>query len=315
MWVEWEAPATTPAHPLPVILVHGGGGQGTDWMITPDGRPGWAPNLVDNGFEVYVVDRPGHGRSPNHPQVLGRPGAPFPAEAASSLFAPSDAADTHTRWPWGRSLSDPEMVALRASTGHLLADLSESQCLDGERLASLLDLVGPAILITHSAGAPSGWLAADLRPDLVAGILAVEPIGPPFAGPPGLAPLRYGLTAAPLRTDPPLPVTELPARVGEYCVSGLRGTPVRVVTGGASPAADGARAIAAHLEATGADTDHLHLPDEGIDGNGHGLIFESNSRELAALATEWLTTVTQRTPSTGSRTPLSIASNTGKDSL
>jgi hypothetical protein len=27
--------------PFPVVLVHGGGGQGTDWMETPDGRPGW----------------------------------------------------------------------------------------------------------------------------------------------------------------------------------------------------------------------------------------------------------------------------------
>ena len=28
-------------HPYPLVLVHGGGGQATDWMGTPDGRDGW----------------------------------------------------------------------------------------------------------------------------------------------------------------------------------------------------------------------------------------------------------------------------------
>ena len=33
--------------------------QGTDWLGTPDGRPGWFQYLVAEGFKVYVVDRPG----------------------------------------------------------------------------------------------------------------------------------------------------------------------------------------------------------------------------------------------------------------
>ena len=63
MYVEYMIPAQV-RHPFPVVLVHGGGGQGTDWMGTPDGRPGWFQYLVQEGFKVYVVDRPGHGRSP-----------------------------------------------------------------------------------------------------------------------------------------------------------------------------------------------------------------------------------------------------------
>ena len=68
MYVEWEAPADSASDllgshpPPPWVLVHGGGGQGTDYLTTPDGRLGWSRLLVEQGHTVYVVDRPGHGR-------------------------------------------------------------------------------------------------------------------------------------------------------------------------------------------------------------------------------------------------------------
>ena len=49
MYVEYMIPAQV-RHPFPVVLVHGGGGQGTDWLGTPDGRPGWVQYLVSDGF-------------------------------------------------------------------------------------------------------------------------------------------------------------------------------------------------------------------------------------------------------------------------
>src|SRR5580765_442262 len=41
MYVEAFVPAQV-RRPYPIVLVHGGGGQGLDWMGTPDGRRGWA---------------------------------------------------------------------------------------------------------------------------------------------------------------------------------------------------------------------------------------------------------------------------------
>jgi hypothetical protein len=78
-------------------------------MGTPDGRPGWATMLVQKGYKVYVVDRPGHGRSPFHPDVHG----PFPAqanslEAMSGRFTPPNPTTPnkplpfqhfHNQWP------------------------------------------------------------------------------------------------------------------------------------------------------------------------------------------------------------------------
>ena len=90
-----------------------------------------------------------------------------------------------------------------SGTGPLPADLAASEEMDADRLARLLDRIGPAILPTHSASGPSGWLAADRPPGLVRAIVSVEPMGPPFADIPNIGPLRWGLAAAPPGFDPP----------------------------------------------------------------------------------------------------------------
>ena len=36
----------------------------TNWIGTPDGRPGWADFFLTRGWPVYVVDQPGRGQSP-----------------------------------------------------------------------------------------------------------------------------------------------------------------------------------------------------------------------------------------------------------
>ena len=46
-------------------------------------------------------------------------------------------------------------------------------------IAALLEEVGPAILLAHSAGGPSAVSAAKAHPDLVSGIVLIEPTGPP----------------------------------------------------------------------------------------------------------------------------------------
>ena len=62
LFVQYLLPARR-RHEHPIVFIHGGGGQGTDWLETPDGRDGWVDYFVADGWDVYVVDRPGHGRS------------------------------------------------------------------------------------------------------------------------------------------------------------------------------------------------------------------------------------------------------------
>lgn len=287
--VEWEVadPATTRP---PLVLVHGGGGQGTDWLGTVDGRPGWAQRFVAEGYPVYVVDRAGHGRSPYHPAVVGEMGPPFTYPAAQGLFVPPERAAEQTAWVWGREAGDPEFDQLVAGFGPLPADLGHSHGLDADRLASLLDRIGPAILVTHSAGGPVGWVVADRRPDLVTAIVTVEPMGPAFVEFPGIGRLDWGLTAAPVTYDPPLSSPEAVEQADpvDRRIPALADKEVLLVTGGASMFADFADEVVDFLNHAGARAERAHLPDHGIHGNGHGLMNEVNSEETIRPVLDWL---------------------------
>ena len=282
MFVQWEAPEQ-PTQPYPVVLIHGGGGQGTDWLGTPDGRPGWATFLVQEGYAVYVVDRPGHGRSPYHPDVLCPPGGVFTLEMISALFCDTE------QWPGTGDPDDPHVRAFAAGTGPMLADCALAHALEQACGAALLDEIGPAILITSSAGGPMGWLTADVRPSQVKAIVSAEPIGPAFLDNPavGLS-LPWGLTAAPMTFDPPAdspddlhvgPARRLPA---------LAGIPIALVEAEASLLAQPSPAIAAFLEDAGCHVDRIVLTDHGVHGNGHLMMMELNNREVLEPILRWL---------------------------
>lgn len=294
MFVEWEAPER-PTKPFPIVLVHGGGFQGSEWFDTPDGRPGWAQRLVEEGYVVLVVDRPGHGRSPLHTDIIGPMGPAFSYENGRKIYFPADGPSTHTQWPFSEN-DDGAMDDFIAGYGPLPADLEASQDMDADRLARLLDRIGPAILLTHSASGPSGWLAADRRPGYVVAIVAVEPMGPPFADIPNIGPLKWGLAAAPLTFDPHRStfVDVQNADLSTLRVPSLKGLPILVMTAEASAFAKASTGIVQHLTAAGASAELLHLPDHGIYGNGHGLIYELNSDEALRPAIDWLDKMTEK---------------------
>jgi len=286
MYVAWEAPVELTRR-LPVVLVHGGTLQGTEWHETPDGRPGWAQRLVEAGYAVFVVDRPGHGRSPYHPDLMGPMGPPFSYERGREVYFPEGGGET--QWPF-----DPgdaaTFDAFIAAYGPMPADLSYSQRLDADRLAGLLDRIGPAIIVTHSASGPDGWLVADQRPGLVAAIVTIEPMGPAFGHTPGIGTLAWGLTAAPMRFEPPRTSADhVKAAAPETLrIPSLAQLPVALVTGETSVFATFAPSISDFLTHAGAQVDHLHLPTRGIRGNGHGMIYEKNSDEVLGVVLEWL---------------------------
>ena len=288
MFAEWETPEQV-TRPYPIILVHGGGFQGTEWRETPDGRPGWAQRLVEAGYAIVVVDRPGHGRSPLHTDIVGPMGPPFSYEGGQQIYCPPDPAGRHTQWPIASDDAEA-MDQFIAGYGPLPADLAVSEDMDADRLARLLDRIGPAILLTHSASGPSGWLAADRRPGLVRAIVSVEPMGPPFADIPNIGPLRWGLTAAPLTFDPPCasPEAVREAEPGALRLANLGGLPIAVVTGDTSSFAPASPPIVAMLKAGGAAAELLHLPDHGVTGNGHGLIYEKNSDAALQPVLAWV---------------------------
>ncbi|HEY4050340.1 MAG TPA: alpha/beta fold hydrolase [Acidobacteriaceae bacterium] len=52
-----------PARRPHVVMLHGGNHTGSCYLMTADERPGWAYRFVRRGYPVIVPDWPGHGRS------------------------------------------------------------------------------------------------------------------------------------------------------------------------------------------------------------------------------------------------------------
>jgi pimeloyl-ACP methyl ester carboxylesterase len=47
----------------PMFLIHGGAHTGACYLMTADGRPGWAHAFAQAGYRVVIPDWPGSGRS------------------------------------------------------------------------------------------------------------------------------------------------------------------------------------------------------------------------------------------------------------
>jgi pimeloyl-ACP methyl ester carboxylesterase len=124
--------------------------------------------FLASGFDVYFVDRPAHGRSPNSRAYGEQLGAPPTTDFIASAFTLQS-----RQYPGGGG-ADSREVALHTASSE--PGPTASSAILKENLAELLDKIGPAIIVTHSAGGASGWLAMEARPNLVKGVLAIEPV-------------------------------------------------------------------------------------------------------------------------------------------
>src|SRR5271170_604615 len=317
MYVE----VLTPRHPrqrYPLVLIHGAAQTATNWMGTPDGRPGWADYFVGQGYTVYMVDQPARGRSPWLPDVDGKL-ATFTAEAIQSRFTAPEAfnfwpqAKLHSQWPGTGRIGDPVFDAFYATQVPYLADNAQTQRLNQQAVAALLDRIGPAIILTHSQSGPFGWLIADARPKLVKAVVAVEPAGPPFQNAIlGKDKARaWGVSDIPIAYDPPVnDPTELkieqqaqpdgpdlvrcwqqqsPARR----FPNLANIPAVVITTEASYHAAYDHCTVKYLAQAGVKVTALPLGDHGIHGNAHMVMLEKNNLQVAGVIVEWLARTVQ----------------------
>ncbi|ETF00769.1 alpha/beta hydrolase [Advenella kashmirensis W13003] len=282
VYVDYIEPTNAIGGRMPIVMLHGAFHTGSGYIATPDGRPGWAFYFAQRGHAVFVVDWPGHGRSP--------------ASASFHTLSATDIADA---------------------------------------IAVLLESIGPAIVMAHSAGGPIAWALCEQCPESVVAVVGLAP-GPPANIQKPLPDDRAAIEA--LRNDesagcPVYSPEDAPVYVDEpfiknfwanaarfpqcgmdaYCKSivaesarilnerfniGGRGLavndparvadrPILIVTGDSDPRhprhVDGK--LADYLNA-----DHLWLADAGMPGNGHMFMLEDNSDDIAALIAGWLDT-------------------------
>ncbi|WP_375464171.1 alpha/beta hydrolase [uncultured Methylobacterium sp.] len=324
MFVQSRRPVSV-TQPWPLVLVHGISQTGVNFLGTPDGRPGWVQRFVEHGFAVYVVDQVGRGRSGTNPEVYG-PYARYSARALEETYTAQEVYDLfpqarlHTQWPGGRGVQgNAAFDQFVASQVPYLASAQQTEELVDPALIALLEKIGPAVLVTHGQAGLFGWAVSDARPDLVKAHVAVEPNGPPFfdvrlrggkdfyekAGE-GRA-RAYGITRVPLTYDPPvrspedLVVAQARAPTAEGRIRcWLQGDPVRrlpnlarvpalIVTAEASFRTPVDECTAAFLTQAGAKPDTLRLAEAGIHGNGHMMMLEKNSDQVADALIGWIT--------------------------
>ncbi len=280
-------------HPYPLVLVHGGGGQATDWMGTPDGRDGWLDYFLAAGFDVYYVDRPAHGRSPNHRAYGEQLGAPPTTQFIANTFTVQS-----KQYPGGGAADSKEVAAHTASSE---PGPTASNAVLKENLAELLDRIGPAIVVTHSAGGPSGWLAMEARPNLVKGVLAIEPAMGITDNLASLITFKPALAAGERITTEAQPVERaglsacnLQPKDKVRTVPAFAGKPVRfVVAPLSSPMFTPSVHCSVHtLNQLGAKATLTRLEDVGIQGNGHFMNEELNNGEIAKkVFIPWLSSI------------------------
>jgi pimeloyl-ACP methyl ester carboxylesterase len=320
MYVQYQIPENR-TQPYPVVMWHGGGQTGTNFMGTPDGRKGWGDYFLQCGYAVYIVDQPGRARSGFFTDVYGATRRPNTGAMSTRFTAPEKVnqypqAKFHTQWPGEGVPGDATFDQFFASQVEDIRDVNVIEQLNREAGVALLDKIGPAILLTHSQSGPFGWALADSRPTLVKGILAIEPNGPPFyentvvgekAGwfEDGAIGRAWGITRTALTYSPAVKEPEdlrmtqqaapdgadlvrcwLPAQPSPQ-LTNLKGIPILIVTSEASYHASYDHCTSQYLTNAGVANDFVRLADLHIHGNGHMMMLEKNNLEIAAFLDRW----------------------------
>lgn len=304
-YVEYFIPSELRHGPQtpPVVLVPGGALVGVHFLTTPDGREGWAHYFVRKGFPVYVVDVPGRGRAGFSPDVFNnvRSGA---AEAKTQpelrmwdssawlewnqgpLPAPShgprdpscignDARDPASKPVYCNGdlmpALDPEGYA------HWLAAHVPEGPVDGGPAAGVLaalKMIGPSIYIGHSQAGAYGGALANENPDAFRAMIGIEPAG--------------------------VCAISTKARI-----EGIVRVPVLTIHGiNQIGRADTPPCLETYdrIRQAGGDATYLSLPklpaspvydrikQVGIWGNGHIMMWETNSDQIAELMMNWIDT-------------------------
>ena len=308
-------------HPQPFVLFHGNGQTGAVWRQTPDGRAGWAYYLVEHGYTVYMVDYPARGRSPYVPGLDGKLGIRTALDLEQIWTAPATSGGNfprqklYTQWPSDSPkkgmMGDPVFDNFAKGQVQFVSNQAELAVPAG---VALLDQIGsPVILLTHSQGGGIGFNVADQRPNLIAGMVAIEPGGPQI-GTVDTAKVAYtrvnpdswGLTPMPMKYDPPFRSPseikvhlESSERPGDEVGCYMQDEPVHKLASFQnmrilSISAEGTyhrvfdACIPKWLNQAGAKDDFVRLEDAGIHGNMHEMFLDRNSQDVIKFIDDWI---------------------------
>jgi hypothetical protein len=305
MYVQFQIPARKYGG-WPVIMVHGSAHTAAALESTPDGREGWYPYFVRKGVPSYVVDQSGRGRSGFDESVFNEgkgPGIPritddgawtnwfghlVPANSnirTGRLVPHGDAADPDPNpdkfqhvaplFPldavdeYYKQLVPNGEVTLPGSTCASCdpKELSPANTWTPQNLATLVEQLGGAVVVTHSqAGIMGHHMARILKErghlNLLKGLVTLE----------GSCSMpNSGLTAADFDNIPYM------ALKGDYTVTSMV----------CQETVDAINARRASKQGT-AKADYLKLDEMGILGVTHMMMLDKKNLEIADVIYNWI---------------------------
>jgi pimeloyl-ACP methyl ester carboxylesterase len=289
MQVNYEIPDGD-SSAVPIVLVPGGLHTSACYDETPDGRKGWRSLFVERKHPVYVAEHVGHGSSGFDQRRLDRAQLEGDANVLPELFSMSHEdmwyifrfGDVQpqfhvgTQFPvdhiehyWAQLIpntepfnDDPHSVTVRA-------------------LVKLLERIGPAVLLVHSQSGPYAIEVAARTPNLVAGIVNIEPPGTKLH-------VATQRTSADLLTMPNPDHSQeklaILARVPQIIIWGdfVDGHPWWTQL--YSEVAE----YVETLRTLGGIAVNLSLPELGIVGNSHMMMLEKNNIEISQVVLDWI---------------------------
>ena len=305
MYVQFQIPARKYGG-WPVIMVHGSSHTAAALESTPDGREGWYPYFVRKGVPSYVVDQSGRGRSGFDESVFNEgqgPGVPRITDdgAWTNWFGhlvpststirtgrliphgdPADPDPNPDKFPhvpplfpleavdeYYKQLVPNGEVTLPGSTCESCdpKELSPANTWTPQNLATLVEQLGGAVVVTHSqAGIMGHHMARILKErghlNLLKGLVTLE----------GSCSLpNSGLTAADFDNIPYMALT------GDYTVTSMV----------CQETVDAINARRASKQGT-AKADYLKLDEMGILGVTHMMMLDKKNLEIADVIYNWI---------------------------
>jgi len=278
-----------------VVLVPGYGLAADIWMTTPDLRQGWAQQLYDAGYSVYVLSPPDRGESMeidaiNKCKFGVVPKSRCKGKAPNAYYGQIGHASLEPSWKTWRfgpeykvPFADSQFPSLPFQENYVeqfgasfvpylgtsdiaMVDNVKMNDLTSSSLTSLLKEIGPSVVVIHSAAGTAGYEVAETDPAMVKAVVAIE------------------TTMCPKDEDGVSPLADMPF----LGVWGDHITPK--MPGGHYERRESCEKMAASINRTGlAPARVISLPDEGIKGNSHMMMQDKNNAQVLGLITSWLT--------------------------
>lgn len=255
-----------PAAKYPLLFWHTGGITGASWETKPNGQPGWMQFFLKTGHSVYVSDAVERGRATfSRPEIYKSDGIFRDKKDGWEIFRIGPPGSYKTS-PVDRRANPGVLFPVHAFDT-LQMQMATRWAVTGDATQAAYDAlvqrICPCVIVAHGQAGLFAFRSSLALPEKVKGIVAIEPAFAPTPDHPEIGRLKGA---------PHLFVW------GDF----LETNPIWV------DHVKGVRPYHDALAAKGVPATWMDLPAEGIKGNTHMPMMDSNSDIIAARIQAWM---------------------------